>query len=646
MRDSFKNHLEWLEKFGRDNRPMLYRARISVPDAMRYILRLISGQIDGVLRAIMLLLTLSLCGTAIAGTVAQEKAAALAEVNFIRQSVGLASVGVNAKIGQAAQSHADYLLTNVGGPDHFQISGKPGFTGVNPGARLNAAGYAWQRYTEVIDGGMQSGKNAVKALIQAIYHRFGILNTAVSEVGVGIASSATMPIMVFDFGALPLNAATLSSAWRGTYPIDNQTDVPVDFYSDTEAPDPVPNANRVGYPVSFHLPEGETLATTSFTLAPAGGANIATLLLVAPTDPNVPANVAAIVPLVPLSYDTNYVVAFSGTRALGQPVNASWSFRTAPYVPLVVDQPRQRVLNGSLAWVQVAGGEGAGIIEGNYSYSTQWVSRSNVSSALNIIALGNGLYELRATQPTNAWITFHDQQNHQVTAEIIFAEPVTETPILTAGWNLLGNGLAAPIDVAARFGTNAAPLPGITSNIKTIWKWIPATAKWAFYSPALPDGGLSYAASKGYDFLTTLNPGEGYWVNSSASITLSPRSGSAAATVATGLPNGWSLLAVGGEAMTPAALDKALPGGQLNGLATWCTTATCFLSSGNLPATASYKTLWTWSAAQSSWRFYAPALAAQGQAALDSYTQSKGYQTFDTQEKIWLAPGEGFWINR
>jgi hypothetical protein len=106
------------------------------------------------------------------------------------------------------------------------------------------------------------------------------------------------------------------------------------------------------------------------------------------------------------------------------------------------------------------------------------------------------------------------------------------------------------------------------------------------------------------------------------------------------------MLAVGGEAMTPAALDKALPGGQLHGLATWCGASSCFLASGGLPATSAYKTLWTWSAAQASWRFYAPSLAAQGQAALDAYTLSKGYQTFDTLEQIWLAPGEGFWLNK
>lgn len=629
-----------------DKRRILCSARALVSGVMRYVFRLISGRIAGVLRAIMLLLTLSLCSAAIAGTIAQEKAAALTEVNLIRQSMGLAAVGVNAKIDQAAQSHADYLLANVGGPDHFQIAGKPGFTGLDPGARLNTAGYAWQRYTEVIDGGMQSGKNAVRSLIQAIYHRFGILNTAISEVGVGIAASSTMPITVIDFGALPLNAATLPAAWSGTYPIDNQTAVPVDFYSDTEVPDPIPNANRVGYPVSFHLPEGETLTTTSFTLVPAGGANVATLLLAAPTDTHVPANVAAIVPLAPLNYGTSYTATFTGTRALGQPVNISWSFHTASYVPLAIDQPRQRIFSGSPGLVRVTGGEGSNVIEGNYAYSTQWTPRTILESMLNVTALGNGLFELSATQPTNAWITFSDQQNHQVTAEIVFAEPAIDAPVLTTGWNLLGNGLTAPVEVAARFGTSAAPLAGITSNIKTIWKWIPATSKWAFYTPALPDGGLSYAASKGYDFLTTIAPGEGYWVNASANITLPSRSGNSAATVATGLPNGWSLLAVGGEAMTPAALDKAMQTGQLNGLATWCTTTTCFLASGGLPPTASYKTLWTWSAAQSTWRFYAPTLAAQGQVALDSYTQSKGYQAFDTFEKTWMAPGDGFWINR
>ena len=71
------------------------------------------------------------------------------------------------------------------------------------------------------------------------------------------------------------------------------------------------------------------------------------------------------------------------------------------------------------------------------------------------------------------------------------------------GWNLAGGG--SSLIVAATFG-NAA-------NVSTVWKWNSSAGKWAFYTPSLADGGASYAASHGYDFLTTIDGGEGYWVN-------------------------------------------------------------------------------------------------------------------------------------
>ena len=72
-----------------------------------------------------------------------------------------------------------------------------------------------------------------------------------------------------------------------------------------------------------------------------------------------------------------------------------------------------------------------------------------------------------------------------------------------AGWNLLGYSDAADVVVADAFGDKA--------KVTTVWKW--TGTRWAFYSPDLADGGKAYAATKGYDFLTTLKSGDGFWVN-------------------------------------------------------------------------------------------------------------------------------------
>jgi len=72
-----------------------------------------------------------------------------------------------------------------------------------------------------------------------------------------------------------------------------------------------------------------------------------------------------------------------------------------------------------------------------------------------------------------------------------------------AGWNLLGYSDATDVVVADAFGDK--------TKVTTVWKW--TGAGWAFYSPDLPDGGQAYAFSKGYDFLTMIKSGDGFWVN-------------------------------------------------------------------------------------------------------------------------------------
>lgn len=78
---------------------------------------------------------------------------------------------------------------------------------------------------------------------------------------------------------------------------------------------------------------------------------------------------------------------------------------------------------------------------------------------------------------------------------------------MSIGWNLLGNGLAdASINVATYFGD-----PG---KYISVWKWVPASSRWAFYSPSMdPTAFASYVSSKGFDVLTVINGGEGFWVN-------------------------------------------------------------------------------------------------------------------------------------
>jgi hypothetical protein len=184
----------------------------------------------------------------------------------------------------------------------------------------------------------------------------------------------------------------------------------------------------------------------------------------------------------------------------------------------------------------------------------------------------------------------------------------------SAGWNLVGNSVNAPITVAASFND--------ASKVSSVWKWLSQGSSagisyptWAFYAPSLSDGGQAYASSKGYDFLSTINAGEGFWINAKSGFSVAlPVGSSVASTTFQNINPGWHLISTG-ESKTPAAFNT------------------------DVAAT----TLWAWDNVLSKWYFYAPSLQAQGGTALSDYIKTNGYLDFTSASKT-LGPGTGFWI--
>ena len=201
----------------------------------------------------------------------------------------------------------------------------------------------------------------------------------------------------------------------------------------------------------------------------------------------------------------------------------------------------------------------------------------------------------------------------------------TVTLNFALGWNLMGNSVNAPLDVATTLGNPA--------NVTTVWKWIPATSRWAFYAPSMTAPTLAtYASGKGYDVLTTINGGEGFWVNAKSVFTAQLPTGTAISSTSfanqttppNGLPMGWSLIAVG---------DNPLPRNFANTLSVTPPVAPAI-------AATSLTTLWAWDSTLSNWYFYAPSLDNSG--GLAAYITSKGYLDFATKM---LYPTTGFWVN-
>lgn len=185
------------------------------------------------------------------------------------------------------------------------------------------------------------------------------------------------------------------------------------------------------------------------------------------------------------------------------------------------------------------------------------------------------------------------------------------------GWNLVGNGSTA-LDVTTILNN--------PDQVSTAWKWNASTSRWAFYAPSLLGQSLvDYAGSKGYDVLTNVNAGEGFWVNAKAAFaTQLPAGAPVASSSFRTMPSGWNLIAIG-DNNTPARFNIAL--------------SETPPSAGSVPA--NLNTLWAWDTAQSRWYFYAPSLDSAG--TLSTYNASRTYLNFEARV---LGPTRGFWVNK
>jgi uncharacterized protein YkwD len=254
-------------------------------------------------------------------------------INFRRQQMGLAPVSRNALIDKAAQAHSTYQAINDT-ITHDEVQTKRGFTGATLFDRLRAAEYPFPAtnlaYGEVISAAVDtSGVNAAEDLIAAIYHRIVIFEPKFLEAGAGVAAANSgYSYFTIDYASLNLSQGGLGRGRLATYPFANQQNVPAVFFSDQEEPDPVPDRNEVGYPVSVHADIISTISVQTFTISPRGGSPLATKLLTREKDPEIgEPSAAAIIPLAVLQPQAFYDVQFIGTVD-GVPVNLFWSFKT------------------------------------------------------------------------------------------------------------------------------------------------------------------------------------------------------------------------------------------------------------------------------------------------------------------------------
>ncbi|MDP2794821.1 MAG: pilus assembly protein N-terminal domain-containing protein [Sulfurisoma sp.] len=336
-----------------------------------------------------------------------QETAALRQINFRRGQIGLAPVTSHADMARAARAHSSYLAAN-NTTGHYETPSAQGYFGDTPGTRLSNSGYPYRTYGEIISFGPATGTLGIESLIEAIYHRFAIFTSSFDEAGAGFNTDHPTHgnVLTVDFGSRSSPLPAARADWVGLYPFDGQDRVPVDFYSDQESPDPMPDANRVGYPVSIHIDSASTLQVTSFTLF--DGATALPTSLLSPGAQSVPASASAMIPNQVLEHGRTYTASFVGSVD-GARLERQWTFATSPPSNIGFSVSPLCVTTGNSRVVSITGGTGSYVRVG-------WDN----SSVVDVSFASSGQLSIRGLSAGTAVVTVTDGdgQQGQLTASV------------------------------------------------------------------------------------------------------------------------------------------------------------------------------------------------------------------------------------
>jgi len=297
----------------------------------------------------------------------------LAYLNQLRSAAGMSPLRINGQLSRAAQAHADYLRSNRHS-GHGEQQGLQGFTGTTPSQRAIAAGFASRHVSENIH--YQYGdhsttqrspeKQAVDGLMTAIYHRMGFLSFDIDLVGIGESVDANNSVTVFVMGNQAEMAACQSSkkparigsfyqqvcsnakqsiaasVWNNAkkqvrqaqspwvvWPYPDATGVDPSFAN--ESPDPLPDLDISGNPVSFNVNPAfvTSMKVLNFRIMNAAGQVLPARMLDQNHDPNHKLNArqVALFPLQRLAWNQHYT-AMIDVILNGKKEHITWSFQT------------------------------------------------------------------------------------------------------------------------------------------------------------------------------------------------------------------------------------------------------------------------------------------------------------------------------
>lgn len=260
--------------------------------------------------------------------------AVVERMNFFRKIAGLEPVVLDEKLCAPCEAHAKYLLKNDG-----RVWSR-GNDRIDPHDELKELeGYS--------DEGRKAGKASIIAWVEPIlavnnhmeghFHRVPILDPALKRIGFGVQKGGSYGwACVFDV------ISGLQGPKTGEvrppsviFPVEDQKDVPTQYYD--EMPDPIPQAKNktAGYPITVTFPLGKKVTAATATLTNGPKKTAVEFWLSTPEKPAdalLQRNTICLMAKDPLALKTTYTVTVEA-MVEGQAWTKTWSFTTTSQRP-------------------------------------------------------------------------------------------------------------------------------------------------------------------------------------------------------------------------------------------------------------------------------------------------------------------------
>ena len=123
----------------------------------------------------------------------------LALINVERTQANLDSLQIDSQLSQAAQTHSESMADN----NFFSHSG---VDGSSPFDRIQDTGYQYSTAAENIAAGHQTPESVVEAWMGSAGHRANILNSDLTEIGIG-----------YEYLANDTGSVNYNSYWTTTF---------------------------------------------------------------------------------------------------------------------------------------------------------------------------------------------------------------------------------------------------------------------------------------------------------------------------------------------------------------------------------------------------------------------------------------------